>query len=223
MLTRSSNNSSHWRSLRIAVRKRVSLASFTLLEVMVAVAIMALIMVSIVRFVQVDLRAIHYATEVNSEKAQLHAFVDYVQMLLEELPSRGQNTLVGISSQTLGVPTDQMQWFAKAGPAILTNAASGDFVVTLAIQPPEVGDKEWAIGIRRRAPTTAEKDYEWITLMQPASALEIRYYDWRQKAWVERWNDASARPSLIRLRIWKNANDEPYEAIMTLPVSRVRQ
>jgi len=49
--------------------------------------------------------------------------------------------------------------------------------------------------------------------------MEIRYFDQRLNAWLEKWTDQSARPSLVRMRIWRAGDDQPYEQIFNLPLT----
>ena len=59
-------------------------------------------------------------------------------------------------------------------------------------------------------------------LIPDVAALEIRYFDARLNAWIERWNDQNTRPSLIRVRIWRKADDVPTETVLRLPAANVQ-
>ena len=53
--------------------------------------------------------------------------------------------------------------------------------------------------------------------------MEIRYYDPRVNGYVERWNDQNARPSLVRIRVWRKPDDAPYEAVLSVPAANLQQ
>ena len=65
--------------------------------------------------------------------------------------------------------------------------------------------------------------YNWITLIRPVAGFEVRYFDPRLNAWLDRWTDLNARPLLVRVRLWKNAGDAPIEAVLPVPSALMQQ
>jgi len=53
--------------------------------------------------------------------------------------------------------------------------------------------------------------------------VEIRYFNPASNAWVDAWTDPLHRPSLVRVRLWRHAEDEPLEAVLSVPASRISQ
>ena len=62
----------------------------------------------------------------------------------------------------------------------------------------EKTSRELELGIRRRRIDALEKDYAWLPLMKDVSALEIRYFDPRVNAWIERWPASEDKPLLVQ-------------------------
>jgi hypothetical protein len=70
-------------------------------------------------------------------------------------------------------------------------------------------------------PDNSSKDENWLPLLPNVDAIEIRYFDERLNAWLDKWSDAQARPALVRIRIWRTDQTVPYEAVIELPPSKL--
>lgn len=218
-------------------RRRSNRRAFTLLEVMVATMIVAMLALTLYRFIGANLTAIRVSTEISEERETLQAVVRYLQMQLNDLPPKGQAALTGRANKFHDLSNDEMSWTCTAGPGLMTSAAAtGLYRVTLTVQPVDERSSETELGLRRR-PAEADapvdgalfgrggrgNQYNWLPLIRPMAALEIRYFDPRINAWLDAWNDQNARPQLVRLRMWKNPDDRPIEAILQVPSARVTQ
>ncbi len=205
------------------INRRARRAGFTLLEVMVGVLVISMLTFSLYRFVQTSLLAVQTSTDHTVDNQAMVGLVNFVQGELNEIPAQGQGTLLGTAGKSHDQAQDQMQWICKPGQGLLTTAGNGDYFVTLTIQP--VADRhssDWEIGIRRRTINSDESDFNWLPLLRPAAAIEMRYYDPRVSAWLERWNDQSTRPTLVRLRVWRTNDREPYEAVLSVPAANLQ-
>lgn len=196
--------------------------AFTLLEVMVAVAIIALIASAIFQFVRTNLTAIAASQQAVASEQELHGFISFIQTQLEDLPMRQQGVLLGSPNKIRGQPADEMQWICRAGQGVLTSAGTNEYRVTLTLQPSTKSGDELEIGLRRQATNIDERNYNWLSLIKPAAGLEIRYYDDRINAYIERWTDINRRPSLVRVRMWRTADGQPIEAVLPVPSSRMQ-
>ncbi len=196
---------------------------FTLLEIMIAVAVIALITVSVYSFVVSNLAAIRTTREATEERIALVTLVNIIETELHDLPPKMTNALAGTPHKFNNLPSDELEWTCKPGQGLMTKAAHGDWKTTLAIQPIKKTSRELEIGLRRRLADAKPSDYQWMPLLQNVSALEIRYFDQRLNAWLERWTDANSRPTLVRVRIWRNYEDAPYEAVLTVPSAALQQ
>jgi type II secretory pathway pseudopilin PulG len=201
----------------------VSAAAFTLLEVLIGVLIIALLMTTLYRFVQANLRAIEVTSATATERQQIAGLIDFLQVQLQDLPSGAQGALLGSGGKIRDRASDQLEWVCQAGQGLFTTAAPGEYRATLAIQPIDRSKPELEIGLRRRFSDTDEKNYNWLPLLRPAAALEIRYFDPRLNAWIERWTDQNVRPSLVRVRIWRDAENPPYEAVLSVPSAQLNR
>jgi prepilin-type N-terminal cleavage/methylation domain-containing protein len=200
-----------------------SSSAFTLLEVVIAVAIVSLLTISIYRFVVANLTALRISTEMSTERQTMVGLVNLVDAQLSDLPVQGQALLLGQPHKFHDLESDEMQWLCRAGQGLLTTAALGEYRVTLELKPVEKTSAELELGLRRRPVEGTEKDDTWISLMRPVVALEIRYFHPQLNAWVERWNDQNRRPSLVRISITRNLEEPPYEAVLTLPTANLQQ
>ena len=195
---------------------------FTLLEVMIAVLITSMLMFSIYRFVKASLQAIKVSTESTVRQQEIVGLTNFLQQQLEDIPARQQGALLGTPHSYQDKPSDEIEWLSTAGHGVLTTAAEDQYRVVLAIQNVKDKSGDLEIGLRRRPIDADEKLYNWVSLLRPAAALEIRYFDPRQKAWIDAWKDPAFRPSLVRFRIWRTADTKPVEAIIALPSARTQ-
>jgi prepilin-type N-terminal cleavage/methylation domain-containing protein len=215
--------------LRFAPRRS---SGFTLLEVIVATMIVGMLALTLYRFLASHLSVIRQATELSGEREALQAVVRLVQSQLRDLPPAQEGSLLGQSNKFHGLANDEITWRCEAGAGLLTTAARGEYRVTLTIQPVTERSAETELGLRRqpvdfmKAPAEelnrggAGSRYHWLPLVRPAAALEIRYFDPAQKQWVDAWADSGRRPSLVRLRLWKRADEPPVEAVLPVPSGR---
>ena len=151
------------------------------------------------------------------------------------LPAPEFEPLKGRALKFRGLSNDEITWRCTAGAGLLTTAAPGEWRVTLTVQPVNDQSGETELGLRRspidpKAPLesgaldrgTGTDAYHWLPLMRPMAALEIRYFDASLNAWQDAWADPNRRPHLVRVRLWKRAADAPFEAVLTVPASRLQ-
>ena len=48
---------------------------------------------------------------------------------------------------------------------------------------------------------TKNEDKSWVPLMQNLRSMEIRYFDPRLNAWVDRWTDRGTLPHLVKVTL----------------------
>jgi hypothetical protein len=56
----------------------------------------------------------------------------------------------------------------------------------------------------------------WVSLLTGVNSMEIRYFDPRLNAWVDRWTDRGTLPHLVRLTIDRAGSSVPWEAVLPL-------
>jgi len=207
-------------------------SGFTLLEVMLAVAIIGFTTVGIFRFVQSTVRAVAVSVEDTEEQLRVDRLVALVQEEFYSLPARGQTNIQGESIKLNGADFDSIEWRSRGGPGLMTTAVSGEYRVKLRIQPVEKNSNKYEIGYWRRPALLetdgglvaggSDKDATWVPLLQRVSAMRIRYWDSRLGQLLDSWRDPTARPAFVILSITREGDDVPYEAVLRIPVSAVQ-
>jgi prepilin-type N-terminal cleavage/methylation domain-containing protein len=190
---------------------------FTLLETVLAVAILGMMALAIFRFVSANVTAVQVSSEVNEINAQFEGLDRILTDQFQELPS-GQGTLLGEPFKFEGLSRDEMTWICSAGPGLFTRYASGQYSVTMRLRPMEKG-KAMDLGVVRESEdeTNPVPDNKiWVPLLSDIKSLEIRYFDPRLNAWVDRWTDRGTLPHLVRLTIERAGARVPWVAIVPL-------
>jgi prepilin-type N-terminal cleavage/methylation domain-containing protein len=194
--------------------------AFTLLEVMLAVMIMALVAVSIYRFVLTDLQAIKFSTDDTARKSAVEALVAVLQEEFCNLPPSQRNAFAGEAHKFNEKASDQVEWLTQAGNGLFTQAAQGQWKVTLILRPQDKSNT-YTLGVLRQLPDNNSKENHWLPLLRDVDAIEIRYFDPRLNSWLDNWSDAQSVPSLVRVRIWRTDQTIPYEAVIELPPTKL--
>jgi prepilin-type N-terminal cleavage/methylation domain-containing protein len=192
--------------------------AFTLLEIMLAVGILAMMSLAIYRFVQTNIVAMNVSAAADAVDAR---YTGLRQMLTQELQSLPQGTgaLLGDAVKLNDSDRDVMTWVCTAGPGVLTRYAPGDFKVDLRLRPHAAKSTQLDLGILRR-PDDDEDETEthetWVGLINDVTSLQIRYFDPRLNAWVQRWTDTITLPRLVRLVIGRRDAKVPEEIVVPL-------
>jgi len=183
---------------------------------MLSVAILGMMAVTIYRFVATNLTVLRVSAEQDVSEARYGGLIELVRAQLQDLPA-GVGALSGEPFKFGDRPRDEMTWICGSGPGLLTRYGPGEYLVTMRLQPMNKSDK-MEIGLRRKPRTTAEGSDEgvsWVPLLADVSSLQIRYFDVRLNAWVDKWPDPSTLPRLVRLIIGR-AGGGPLEVIVPL-------
>jgi prepilin-type N-terminal cleavage/methylation domain-containing protein len=194
---------------------------FTLLEVTLAVAILAMMSLTIYRFVQSNMIAVRVSSEASAADRPYVALRDLLSAQLQTLP-RGSGALLGEALKLNDRPRDSIKWVCGAGPGLLTRYAPGDFVVTMRLQAVSEKSDRLDLGFLRKpkddsALTNANES--WVRLINNVQSLQIRYFDPILNTWLDRWNDPSRLPCLVKVTIGRKDAAVPWEAI--IPLARV--
>jgi type II secretory pathway pseudopilin PulG len=197
--------------------KRKGIRSFTLLEIILATAILGLMAVAIFRFVQSNIIALRLSATENMEEARYNGLLDLLTSQWQNLPT-GVGALAGDTYKFNDRPRDEIVWTCGAGPGLLTRYAPGEFTVRLRLRPMKEGSDKLQLGCFRKPRTDAEGENQnetWVPLIDDVGGLRIRYFDTRLNAWVERWTDTGTLPRLIELVI-ERPNRLSWRAIVAL-------
>ncbi len=191
--------------------------AFTLLEIVLATAILGLMAMAIFRFVQSNLIALRISATESMEEARYSGLLDLLTVQWQALPT-GVGALAGDTYKFNDRSRDEVVWAASAGPGVLTRYAGGEYTVRLRLRPMKEGSDRLQLGCFRKPKDEAEGENEkesWVPLIDDVAGLRIRYFDTRLNAWVERWTDTGTLPRLIELTILR-ANSPDFRAIVAL-------
>lgn len=191
---------------------------FTLLEVMLAVAIVALVMLAVMRFVETNVLAMRLSAEVATRRLAVEGLLAVVRRELADLPATRQGAILGQPHLFGELPSDELEWVTGAGNGLFTRHAAGEYRVTLQLAA-AAGGAGYDLGLKRLEDGGDPKTVNWLPLLRGVAGFEVRYFDRRLNAWVEKWTDQVARPSLVRVKIWDAADPTPHEAVLPLPGS----
>jgi type II secretory pathway pseudopilin PulG len=192
--------------------------AFTLLEITLAVAILALMSLTIYRFVQSNITAVRISSEISASDARYNALRELLMAQLQSLPS-GAGALAGEPLKLNDRSRDEIKWTCGAGPGLLTRYAPGDFVVTMRLQAQNRKSDRLDLGLVRKpkndsAITNANES--WIQLLENVQSLQIRYFDPRLNTWLDRWTDTVTLPRLVKVIVGRNNATVAWEAIIPL-------
>jgi prepilin-type N-terminal cleavage/methylation domain-containing protein len=195
--------------------------AFTLLEIILSVAILSMVALALYQFVSSTLLAARVAEMSGSLQTELSGFNRVFQSQAINLPTRlpaGAQLLTGKSNRRNGVASDSVQWISPPGNGVFARRADGMLFATLELVP----DKGGAHLVLSRAlmqadPNVPPKPLPDVPLLSNLASMEISYYDARINSWVSDWNDAATLPDLVRFR-FQFANGAPdYETVIRLP------
>jgi prepilin-type N-terminal cleavage/methylation domain-containing protein len=191
---------------------------FTLLEIMLAVAILGLMSVAIFRFVQSTMIALRLSSDTVATDSQYDGLRD---LLTSEWQSLGP-----IRSKMYGEPLklndrerDWLRWSCSAGPGLLTRYAPGDFTVTLALKPESEKSKRLDLGFLRKPKDDSgfgEGHETWVPLIKNVSSLQINYFSPNLNNWIDRWSNTTQQPWLVKLTVGRTDSPVPWEVVIPL-------
>ncbi len=196
--------------------------AFTLLEITLAVAILGMMSVAIYRFVASNVIAVRTSADASADDMRYSGLANILTSQLQSLPP-GQGTLGGEPYKFSGKSRDEMTWICSAGAGLLTRYASGDYSVTLRLQPMGKSDL-LELGVTREPSDDNDIDTDvapksgksWVPLIENLQSMEIRYFDPRLNAWVDRWTDRGTLPHLVRVTLLRAGATVPWEAVIAL-------
>src|SRR2546423_6428055 len=191
---------------------------FTLLEIVMAVAILATMALAIYRFVQSNMVAIRLSADAIAADARYDGLRDVLAQQWQILPP-GKGALTGDAFKLNDRERDEVRWICGAGPGLMTRYAAGDFVVALRMQPEKKDGDRYDLGFLRK-PTKdsslTNANETWIPLIKNVNTFQVRYFDARLNVWVERWTDAGTLPRLVKVTVGRFDAATPWEAIIPL-------
>jgi prepilin-type N-terminal cleavage/methylation domain-containing protein len=192
---------------------------FTLLEIMLAVAILGMMSIAIFRFVQTNLIALRFSSETAAADAQYDGLRDLLTTQWQSLsPLRAK--MVGETFKLNDRERDEIKWSCGAGPGLLTRYAPGEFTAVLRLQPGEDNSDRLDLGILRKpeddSDVVEKKNESWVPLIKNVGSLQISYFDPNANDWLPRWPGGNRLPSLVKVSIGRPDATDPWEAVIPL-------
>jgi prepilin-type N-terminal cleavage/methylation domain-containing protein len=191
---------------------------FTLMEIMLAVAILGMMSVAIFRFVQSNMIALQLSSESGAADAQYAGLRDLLTAEWQSLNPLRAN-MVGEPFKLGDRERDEIKWKSSAGPGLLTRYAPGDFTVVLRLQPENEKGGWLDLGFSRKAQEnsdTGEARETWVPLIKNVNSLEISYFDANANNWLPRWPLGGRLPLLVKITVGRTDSAVPWETIIPL-------
>jgi prepilin-type N-terminal cleavage/methylation domain-containing protein len=213
---------------------------FTLLEVMLAVAILVVITVVVSQFTALTVESAEVSVQSTADGLALNGLRHLLAAQFSALPAGQDGALVGMNIRSHGGRRDAMQLICPSGNALLTPDAKGFYQITFVLREVPRGSGKLVLGMERQPWTDDDDDdddddsaaaktaskrtaaaeklpSDWIPLLPGVQQLEIAYFDARLNAWVDRWTDQSMLPNLVRFRLAMGPGQAPYELVERVP------
>ena len=190
---------------------------FTLLEITLAVAILAMMSLAIYRFVQTNVTALRISSETNAADAQYSGFENLLSVQWQGL-TPGAGALLGEPLKLGDRSRDEITWICSAGPGLLTRYAVGEYRVNMRLRPMAKGKDEMELGLLRSPANVPDNggNGNWVPLLANVQSLQLRYFDPRLNSWVDKWTDTVTLPRLVKVAIGRANNAVPWEGIIAL-------
>ena len=191
---------------------------FTLLEIMLAVAILGMMSIAIFRFVQANLTALRFSSETEAADAQYDGLRDLLTTQWQSLtPLRAR--MVGEPFKLNDRERDEIKWNCGAGPGLLTRYATGEFTAVLRLQPASDNSDRLDLGVLRKPQDDSDvagKNESWVPLIKNVGSLQISYFDSNANDWLPRWPGGNRLPSLVKVSVGRPDASDPWEAVIPL-------
>lgn len=200
--------------------------AFTLFEIVVVVAIFALLAGGIYATVGAALRATATLSEENIQQQRLNALVNLLRRTLHNLPA---NAIFsgGVRLQDgNGVPEIVLR--DAPGAFSWGLSAPANATIFLSIRPRLGGGKELSLMQLEGSLTEIERrdalgGGKWLKLLPDLRNAAWRFYDRNQQDWVEEWQEAAGRPPMIELTLEMLGEEAPRRYVFWLPPVKIYQ
>ena len=223
-------------------------SAFTLLEVLLAVAILTLVGSAIFRFTETTLTATRVAVQSGENAQATNGFARLLQVQLDSLPASGVGGVTGGSIKVGESPRDELVLVCDAPAALLSRRAPGAWRVRLAVRDDPARGGSGTLGMQRLGPAedatavdanapagpalltdaatrqqAAAQADNWVPLLENVAGFEVNYFNARLNGWLPKWNDPNALPDCVRVRLtFAGGVGRPLEMILRVP-PRTRQ
>lgn len=217
-----------------------SRAGFTLIEVIAAMTILALVTGSIYGLLRQSIQAAADLEDSEREDQAVRRFLELCRSTLETLPADASLSLATAeetgTAQELtlsGVPEA-----FSLGPEPI---ASSDLVLGMRMRaasrsaPDAAPSYEVAFTREEFAPQAESGEFQvrvgsgdefyqpdeqgryWLPLLTGVRSLEWRYWNETDRIWEDDWSQAPERPTLLEMQLWPENRGAPLRAVFAIP------
>ena len=219
--------------------------AFTLLEIMMAVAILSIVAASIYQFTDVSLQSAYFYTKTGDQEAVRAGLRRLVETQLAAIPIGVPGSLLGLKTRSHDGERDSLQMVCAPGNGVLADDARGNYEIQLEVREFPRRSGKFALGIERRPHEDDDDDdddddaaatnavaslhphvnlpADWVPLIEGVRNLQIGYFDSRLNGWVEKWTDQTILPNLVRVQFSTDDGQQPYEFVARVPAGGISQ
>ena len=230
------------KKLRVQGCRRSGNSAFTLVEVVAAITILALISGSVYSLLRQSFQAAAGLQQAEREDQALRRFLDLCRTTLDTLPPDATLSLATAdqtgTAQELtisGVP----EAFA-AGPDPIFSSdlilglrmakSSADSSITTPVYEVAISREEFAPKAKSgefQIRATSDDDFYqadeqgryWLPLLSSTRSLEWRYWSEQDRLWEDDWTKAPDRPTLLEMQLWPESRSSPLRAVFAIPAA----
>ncbi|MCS7062551.1 MAG: prepilin-type N-terminal cleavage/methylation domain-containing protein [Methylacidiphilales bacterium] len=173
--------------------------AFTLLEVMLAVSVLALLVGMLWTVVKSSIESAHYIQQVQTEQQQFVALNAFLENLFRRLPAEAQITSRLKDQGSKGL---SLLYITNAPGAIyLLNQGANIDTLVLGAREQIGGYVQFSLFSSASAVDTSDENEPPLDLIKDLADIQWRYFDVRSQQWMTDWLDTSTKPGLIELTL----------------------
>jgi len=207
--------------------------AFSLLEVMIAIAILAMLAGSIYGVLKGVIQMTAGMEEARSRQQQIEGILELCRRTFRMMPANAiwEGRLRRQDGKVLP------EIIIRDAPELLAWQKVEDFdAISVLGMRPQIGGL-YSLSLLRvtqaselsQNPITTAKSSDWLTLVTDLSKIEWRYYDPRSGLWLDELPAGGLRPSAVELKLWLPEEEEPLVAVfwvvpmatqVTVPIER---
>lgn len=216
--------------------------AFTLVELIAAITILALVTGSLYALLRQSVGAAADLQDAEREHQGLRRFMDLCRETLETLPPEATLSLA-TAEETGTAPELTLTGVPEAFRLGPEPVAASDLIISLRMAATDADSPEaspvYEVAISREefAPEVESGEFQvragsedefyqaddqgrfWLPLLTGVRSLEWRYWNEEEELWEEDWTEAPGRPSLVEMQLWPESRPAPYRAVFALPAS----
>ncbi len=202
--------------------RRRQIKAFTLLEILIAISILALIVTAIYSSWTAILRATKVAQDATASVQRARIVIRVLEDSLGSAHAFAQNMAYYRFLAENGSESS-LSFVAHLAKSFPRSGKFGDFDVrrlTFSLEPGTQGNKQLVL---RQTPLLLETDDEEkanpLVLAENVKEFKTEFWDTRQNDWVEEWTQTNQLPKLVRIIL--RLSDNPHSLSQREPITRI--